>query len=193
MLINLIFCFFINSNFILNESILNLNLILIKIYLVFFLFNIFGKCFFGDNGIYVSLVCNSLIFINFFQLNYHLISPYLIASLLWYPAFENLFSILRRFKKRKKIIEPDNLHLHYLLMNYLKNNKFLKLNNKILYNSISGILVNLIFFPGYIYSIFYYDNSKLLILNIFFYVIIYISIYVFLSKQLLKLHENDIN
>ena len=80
LLINLIFCFFINSNFILNENILNLNLILIKIYLVFFLFNIFGKCFFGDNGIYVSLVCNSLIFINFFQLNYHLISPYLIDT-----------------------------------------------------------------------------------------------------------------
>ena len=52
------------------------------------------------------------------------ISPYFIANLLWYPAFENLFSIIRRILSSKKNYIADNHHLHQLLYSYLnkKNN-----------------------------------------------------------------------
>ena len=48
-------------------------------------------------------------------------SPFFIALLFWYPAFENLFSILRRkFYQGKNVKYADNLHLHHLLFNVLK-------------------------------------------------------------------------
>ena len=48
------------------------------------------------------------------------ISPYFIANLLLYPAFENLFSIIRRVSLNKKNYLADNNHLHQLLFKYLK-------------------------------------------------------------------------
>ena len=47
------------------------------------------------------------------------LSPYFFAVLLWYPAYENLFSILRRLKRKQTISKPDNLHLHILFKNYI--------------------------------------------------------------------------
>ena len=173
-----------------SENIINLNIIIIKVYFIFFLFNIFGKCFFGDNGIYISLIFNSYILINLFDLNYNYLSPYFIASILWYPAFENLFSILRRLKNKKKIISPDNQHLHYLLMMKLKKFNFFKKKGKIFLNSLTGITTNLILVPGFVFSLHYYNNSLYLLLNICAYVILYILTYIFLYKKNLNVNEN---
>ena len=46
------------------------------------------------------------------------ISPYYIISLLWYPCFENLFSLIRKLIAKKSPTNPDNLHLHQLLYKY---------------------------------------------------------------------------
>ena len=50
--------------------------------------------------------------------NNYFISPYFIALLLWYPAFENLFSIIRKRIVKKDPLKPDNLHFHQLLFNF---------------------------------------------------------------------------
>ena len=173
-----------------SENIINLNIIIIKVYFIFFLFNIFGKCFFGDNGIYVSLIINSYLLINLFVLNYNYFSPYFIASLLWYPAFENLFTILRRLKDKKKLISPDNQHLHYLLMMKLKNINFFEKKGKKFFNSLSGLIINLILFPGFVFSLHFYNNSLYLLLNICAYLIIYILSYIFLYKKNFIVNEN---
>ena len=173
-----------------SENIINLNIIIIKVYFIFFLFNIFGKCFFGDNGIYVSLIINSYLLINLFVLNYNYFSPYFIASLLWYPAFENLFTILRRLKDKKKLISPDNQHLHYLLMMKLKNINFFEKKGKKFFNSLSGLIINLILFPGFVFSLHFYNNSLYLLLNICAYLILYILSYIFLYKKNFIVNEN---
>ena len=48
--------------------------------------------------------------------------PFLLYSL-WYPCFENLFSIIRKFNFKKSPISPDNKHLHQLLFIFLKKNE----------------------------------------------------------------------
>ena len=45
--------------------------------------------------------------------------------LLWYPAFENLFSLIRRSFK-KNVSEADKLHLHQLIFRYLNKKIFNK-------------------------------------------------------------------
>ena len=92
----------------------------------FFLFNIFGKCFLGDNGAYIFSLFLSILIISFIEKSGGKISPILAAIFLWYPAYENLFTILRRINKKKIISKPDVLHLHTLLKNFI----FLKYQNK---------------------------------------------------------------
>ena len=61
--------------------------------IIFFIFNIFGLVYLGDGGTYLLSLFIGTYLIKF---NYYndFISPYYIAVLLWYPAFENLFSLL---------------------------------------------------------------------------------------------------
>ena len=85
--------------------------IIFSVLLVLFAFNFFEKFFCGDGGSYViSLIVGYyLILLSNLDL---IISPYFIACLLWYPAYECLFSMIRKKIKKYQITSPDNRHLH---------------------------------------------------------------------------------
>ena len=109
-----------------------------------------------------------------------MISPYFIALLLWYPAFENLFTILRRkIFDKNKVKSADNKHLHHLLYNFLK--KIEKLNNKA--NSLTGICINLFFSVFLIIGIHYPNSTKVLASLIFVETLVYVSTYIFLRYK----------
>ena len=87
---------------------------------IFLIFNFFNKCYLGDNGIYFVSALVGYFLIEFSNQNLKQISPIYVVSILWYPAFENLFSIIRRTYGNSKITGPDNLHLHTLVFKILK-------------------------------------------------------------------------
>ena len=148
---------------------------------IFFIFNLFGKCFLGDNGVYIFSLFISLLLISFIESSNNLVSPLIAATFLWYPAYENLFSILRRLKRKQTISKPDNLHLHILFKNYI----IIKLGKKLNYNfvnSISGFLIILFLLPNLILSIIWFNSSYKLLYLIIFQIIIYIIIYAKLIK-----------
>ena len=154
--------------------------IIIIIFFIFYLSNLFQKSFLGDNGVYVINIFMAIYLINFINVNSY-ISPLLALNLLWYPAFENLFTIVRRLNANKTIDKADGLHLHTLLLKKIFNfNK-----NFIFSNSLTGILLNLFMFIGIFLSTNYYDDAKvlmlILIMNITFYVLIY---FLFLSRKI---------
>ena len=154
----------------------------ITIYLIFFIFNIFGICFLGDNGIYIFSIFISLLVIKFIEQSNSQISPLIAVSFFWYPAYENLFSILRRLKEKKNISYPDKLHLHILIKDNIKSN-FGKKINYTKQNSISGFLINFLLLPNFILSIVWYNSSTKLMYLIIFQIIIYMLIYKKLKKQ----------
>ncbi len=173
-----------------NELIFDINFnkklnILFVICSIFFIFNFFGKCFLGDNGIYVFSIIISLLVINFVYLSNNQVSPLIAASFLWYPAYENLFSILRRLKNRKVISKPDKLHLHVLLKNFLKIKYGERINSRYI-NSLSGILMNIILLPNFILSVYWYNSSNKILTLIIFELIIYMIIYAKLLKKNLQ-------
>ena len=86
-LFSLIFMFSNNQIIIPNYDLL---LITVVSLLVVFLFNIFGKIYLGDNGAYLAAFIISILLIEISKIN-HIVSPFYIANLLWYPAFENFF------------------------------------------------------------------------------------------------------
>ena len=165
----------------LNNLNLNLNLILqiLPIFVIIFIFNFLGKSFLGDSGSYSISFFISIILINFFYENYGVISPYYIASLIWYPALENLFTIIRRIFKKKVISEPDNNHFHQLLYSFLSVKiHFIK---KLYLNSLTGILINIYMLVSAIIAFNFYTHTIslliLILINIIFYFLGYFYMY----------------
>jgi len=152
---------------------------IIIIFFLFYLVNLFQKSFLGDNGVYVIAAFMAIYVINFINLN-TTVSPILALNLLWYPAFENLFTIIRRLNANKTVDAADGLHFHTLLLKkiFYFNKKF------ILSNSITGILLNLYMFIGIFLSINYYNKEKVLMLILMVNIIIYVLAYfIFLSRK----------
>jgi len=152
--------------------------------LVIFLFNFFSKTYLGDSGTFLLSFFVGYQLINLCNINLSLIkyiSPIFILLLLWYPAFENLFSIIRKTLSKSNASKPDNLHLHHLLFSYLK----IKIKNKKIINSLTGTILNfynfIIFFIG---AQFYNKTNFLVIL-----VIINISVYVITYFSLLRKNQ----
>ena len=141
--------------------------------LIFLIFNFFNLFFLGDNGAYLLGFIISFILIEAYKENPQ-ISPYYIILLLWYPCFELLFSIIRKFNLNYSPIRPDINHFHQLIY-YLIKNKFnfniLKSNN---ISSILILLYNMV--PIFLGSQNIYNTQLqviLIISNILFYVVIY--------------------
>ena len=104
------------------------------------------------------------------------ISPYFIVLLLWYPAFENLFSIIRKLKTRKSPIKPDTNHLHHLLFFLLKKIWIKKI---IIHNLSSTIIIlyNFIIFNISVVNIYFtYFHIILIIINVMIYLIVYVKL-----------------
>ena len=163
-------------NLVLNQ---NINLFIIFL-IVIFLFNFFGKFFLGDSGAYLISFYLAFFVIDFSTKN-NSVSPYLICFLLWYPAFENLFSILRRTIKKKKVQEPDQNHLHQMIYNFLTKKKLI--NYKII-NTSTGLIIN--FFNIIMFLIFYkfYSKTDILVIGIMINIFVYLSLYFFIKKKL---------
>ena len=114
----------------------------LMIYLSFFiaiiiLLNLCNLLMLGDAGAYLLSFFVGYLIIKCHYSNSNL-SPYFFITLLWYPCFENLFSIIRKLKEKFSPLKPDNNHLHQLLYLYLKN-KLIK--NSLIANNLSSLLI----------------------------------------------------
>tara|TARA_B100000780_G_C21121095_1_gene454145 strand:+ start:1730 stop:2779 length:1050 start_codon:yes stop_codon:yes gene_type:complete len=161
-------------------GITNLNIIYVtySFLISFIFFNLFNKSYLGDGGAYLLSLIVGFILINFQTTSN--VSPYFIVLLLWYPAFENFFSIIRRvYTLKLRPDQPDSKHLHHLLLDFC--NKRFSLN-KIFLSSLTGIFINLfnliIFYIG---TFFLYD-TRILVILILFCIIIYSLLYLILLK-----------
>jgi UDP-N-acetylmuramyl pentapeptide phosphotransferase/UDP-N-acetylglucosamine-1-phosphate transferase len=150
---------------------------------VFFVFNFFNKSFLGDSGAYLASCFLGFNLLLFFYKN-NQISPYYIAVLLWYPAFENLFSILKRLFFKKKSYLPDNTHLHHKIFKFLSEKTNLKKNQL---STITGISINFYNFFIFVFAsqnIFStYFQVKIIFFNIFVYLVLYYILIKNVSKK----------
>ena len=150
--------------------------------LIMLFFNYLNFFYLGDGGSYsIGLVLGFLLITIYESTN---ISPFFIILLLWYPCFENLFSVIRKNKLNNSPIIADNKHLHQLLFFYIKN-KFLKEN--LVSNNFSSVLINtynlvvMIIGSMNIYS----SNLQILLitLNILLYNIFYRYLFIYRFKK----------
>tara|TARA_B110001450_G_scaffold250189_1_gene268489 strand:- start:128 stop:1144 length:1017 start_codon:yes stop_codon:yes gene_type:complete len=151
--------------------------------LAIYILNFTNRLFLGDSGAYFLGFTYSILLIMIYREN-QTMSPYFIVLLLWYPGFENLFSIIRKFKTKFSPLSPDTNHLHQLMFMFLNKNL---LKKKFYANVFAGNIINL-----YNLIILFFatnDISKtnlqlsLIFVNLFIYLITY-----FLLKKKLEIH-----
>ena len=107
----IILCLFL---FFLGNSVVDYFMIqyLLLLLIIILIFNLFGKIILGDSGSYILSLFIGIILIKFSADNI-LVSPYFIVLLIWYPCFELLFSMIRRYFSRAHSYQPDIFHLHH--------------------------------------------------------------------------------
>ena len=159
---------------------INYNLIffnyLICSLLIIFIFNFFSKLYLGDSGVFLLgfIISVELILLSNSNLSSNkYISPIFIVLLLWYPAFENLFSIIRKTLNHIGPGNPDNKHLHQLIFLLVKK----KITNKIFSNSITGVIINFYNAAVFLIGIKFISNSTYLSFLLIFNVLVYILCY----------------
>ena len=150
--------------------------------LILFILNSFNLLLLGDNGSYLISIFVGIYLINLANKNV-LVSPYFIMNLLWYPAYETFFSIIRKIISKKSALSPDNLHLHQLLYITIKK----KITYKNYANSLTGVFINI-----YNLVIFYlascnYSNTKYQLALAFLSILIYNILYILLKTNLKNL------
>jgi UDP-N-acetylmuramyl pentapeptide phosphotransferase/UDP-N-acetylglucosamine-1-phosphate transferase len=151
----------------------------IIILIVLLLLNYFNKLYLGDSGSYLLGFLFGTALIKIYALN-QFISPFFIILLLWYPCFENLFSIIRKYRFRKSPIKPDNKHFHQLLFYFI--NKKLNPKNKIVTNNLSSILIVIYNFIVFYIGLIEITKTNHQITIIIFNLLIYIFLYIKLLK-----------
>lgn len=166
----------LDNNYLFNiEFIINFSIILISILIL----NAANLLYLGDNGAYLVSFFIGILLIDLSK-NVVNMSPYYIINLLWYPAYENLFSIIRKLKNKRSPLKPDNSHLHQLIYLFLKKN--INLTPKIT-NTLTGLAINLFNFFVIMIATKHYLNTNTQVEILFFSVIIYNLIFVILKKD----------
>ncbi len=153
--------------------------------LILYLFNFFNKLFLGDSGSYVLGLIYGYLMIEFYK-STNFVSSLFIVVLVWYPCFELLFSIIRKFRFNKSPIFADTKHFHQLLfLNIKKSFKFSNLKSNLISASIINLFNLFIIFLASLYP----GNSQYQMLIIISTIIIYIWFYLtFFKRIFIKSH-----
>ena len=159
-----------------NELITNFTICLF----ILLFFNILNYFYLGDNGIYLISIFTGYLLVDLFNQNTNL-SPYFIVVLLWYPSFELLFSMIRKFKKQYSPMEPDINHLHQLLFKSLK--KKLKYPKSLL-NSLTGLIINFYNFLIFLLCCLKPSSTNFQITLVILNISVYLIAYYLLNKSL---------
>jgi len=78
----------------------------------------FGRIFIGDGGAYFLGAAIAIGLIKIYQENS--LSPWYVLLMMIYPVTDILASLLRRLLSRKSTLEPDNKHLHHMILSRVK-------------------------------------------------------------------------
>ena len=151
----------------------------LTILLVLLVFNFNGKIILGDAGAYILAFFLGIYLIDFASNNPNL-SPFFIISLLWYPCFELLFSIMRRLKFLKKTYEPDTQHLHQLMFKYF----LIKLKNSQVAHLFVSISINCFCLMSLVVNKIFGYKSSIIIIFLLVNITVYLVSYYILKKKI---------
>ena len=147
--------------------------------IIFMGFNFpWGKIFLGDTGAYFFGFMVSLLTIIIFS-EHPEIPTWVAVLILFYPAFELLFSSIRKLTEHKSPMEPDVYHLHLKMFHLLKNHVM----KPRVSNSLVMPCLALIWGMPFILLVWVKNNIFMTLLSIVLIIIIYLGFYWALPRK----------
>jgi len=155
-----------------DSEILDIITIAISSIFAFFLFNFpKGKIFLGDGGAYLLGFIVATIGISLAG-HYEKVSPWFVLTILIYPVWEVIFSIIRKLIAHRSPLEPDSLHMHMLVYKNITHN-----------NSLTSIVIVTSSAPFILIPTLYANNSIANFETMMVYIVLYTFIYLYLVRR----------
>jgi len=172
---------FLHNNGLIISLNFNISLFIFSLIILYFL-NLSGKLYLGDAGAYFLGFLFGIELIDFY-LNNLKISPFFIILLLWYPAFENLFSIIRKINFKKSPSKPDTNHLHQLIFIFFRKKKYSTFKA----NNMTGILINTYNAIVIVFALIDPSHTQtqilLIMINLLLYIFVYFKLHRYNNKK----------
>ena len=166
----------------LNEIIFIQGISMIYIFILIllaFLLNLSNQLYLGDSGSYLLGFSFSIFLISIYKFNQY-ISPFFIVLLLWYPSYENLFSIIRKNIIKRSPMYPDAKHLHQLIFFYINKKYNLGIFSA---NTFTAQIINFYNLIIFLIGLNFINNTKgqilLILLSVTLYTLLYIKLFKF--------------
>ncbi len=131
-----------------------------------------GKIFLGDGGAYLLGFIVAIIGI-FLASKYESVSPWYILSILIYPVWEVIFSIIRKLSIGLSPMKPDAYHFHMIVHRQLTKGN----------NPLTALIILFFILPFMIVSTVYANCSICNIKVIFLFICCYTLLYLYLFKK----------
>lgn len=138
----------------------------------------FGRIFLGDGGAYFLGIMISIGVIKYYQINE--LSPWYVLSVFIYPITDVLISIIRRIIGNYSTLNPDNKHLHHLILGRVNKMKITSENAK---HAISTCLIFILFLPFLLVANYFSDNTTILQIVCLIFVSFYVALYILLIPK----------
>ena len=162
----------------------DINILLIFTSLIFILFNFFDKIFFGDSGAYLIGFIIGADLVHLFNTNAE-ISKFFAVLIVFYPCFEVLFSMIRKYFFKYSPLSADSGHLHSILVTLLIKQK----KEKKSANLMASFFLNTIFIIPVMYNLNKFDNTKNISISIIIVMCVYLILFSVIKKKLNKLFK----
>ncbi len=149
-------------------------IIVISIFAIFafLLFNFpKGYIFLGDGGAYLLGFIVAVVGI-FLAGHHEKVSPWFVLTVLIYPVWEVLFSIMRKLWEGNSPLEPDSKHMHMLIYKKITHN-----------NPLTAIMIATATAPFILIPTLYANNSTANFQTTLLFIVIYTVTYHYLSKK----------
>jgi len=155
----------------------NLSLLSLGLIGVFTLFNFpFAKIFLGDSGAYLLGFLLITLLIIFYGRHPDL-SNWGAAVVVFYYAFEVIFSFFRKIIQKRSPLYPDNGHLHLTAFSLAH-----KIHNKKIANPLTTIVLSVIYLQPLFYISFFQPEKIWMGLALFLLCLSYLLFYILLKK-----------
>lgn len=162
-----------------SQELEDISLLMLAAFAGIYLFNFpIGYIFVGDGGAYFIGAVLSFLMI---ALPYELmvVSPFTSLLLIFYPLYELLRTIIRRFGTIKLIMHPDNDHLHSLLFRAFKVKGF---GGEKFANAFSAMAALSIAAVNCLWSVAFHSHTLSLVFGLIFSIFHYELLYIWARK-----------
>jgi len=138
----------------------------------FLLFNLpRGYIFLGDGGAYLLGFIVATVGI-FLAGHHERVSPWFVLTVLIYPVWEVLFSIIRKLLTGHSPLKPDSKHIHMLIYKHITHN-----------NPLTSLLIATATAPFILLPTLYANNSTANFKTTLLFIVLYLLLYRYLSRK----------